>query len=79
MKLTYIAQMILSVILVVLGNILTEVFDFWIFRSIAYAVCGLLFIMRPIVPKHLVGINKAVFWTWIAGVILIGILTRVYF
>lgn len=71
--------MIVSVIIVILGYILTDVFNPWIFRSIAFAVCGLLFIMRPIVPKHLVGINKAVFWTWIAGVILIGILTRAYF
>ena len=81
MKLTYIAQMILSVILVVLGNILTEVFDFWIFRSTAYAICGLLFIVHPVVPKRLEGIDKAVFWTRIAGVILIliGIFTRVHF
>lgn len=81
MKLTYIAQMILSVILVVLGNILTEVFDFWIFRSMAYAICGLLFIVHPVIPKHLEGNDKAVFWTRIAGVILIliGIFTRVHF
>ena len=80
MKLTYIAQMILSVILVVLGNILTDVFNFWIFRSIAFAICGLLFIVHPVVPKRLEGIDKAVFWTRIAGVILIliGIFTRAY-
>ena len=80
MKLTYIAQMILSVILVVLGNILTDVFNFWIFRSIAFAICGLMFIVHPVVPKRLEGIDKAVFWTRIAGVILIliGIFTRAY-
>lgn len=44
MKLTYNAQMILSFILVILGNILTDVFAFWIYRSIAFIICGLLFI-----------------------------------
>ena len=80
MKLTYKAQMILSFFLVILGNILTEVFDFWIYRSIAFIICGLLFIVHPVVPKHLEGIDKAVFWTRIAGVIfiLIGIFTRVH-
>lgn len=81
MKLTYKAQMILSFFLVILGNILTEVFDFWIYRSIAFIICGLLFIVHPVVPKYLEGIDKAVFWTRIAGVILIliGIFTRVHF
>ena len=81
MKLTYKAQMILCFILVILGNILTDVFDFWIYRSIAFVICGLLFIVHPVVPKHLEGIDKAVFWTRIAGVILIliGIFTRVHF
>ena len=81
MKLTYKAQMILSFILVILGNILTDVFVFWIYRSISFIICGLLFIVHPVVPKHLEGIDKSVFWTRIAGVILIliGIFTRVHY
>lgn len=81
MKLTYFAQMIVSIIIVILGNIMTDVFNFWIFRSIAFAICGLMFIVHPVVPKRLEGIDKAVFWTRIAGVILIliGIFTRVHF
>lgn len=81
MKLTYFAQMIVSIIIVILGNIMTDVFNFWIFRSIAFAICGLMFIVHPVVPKRLEGIDKAVFRTRIAGVILIliGIFTRVHF
>ena len=81
MKLTYKAQMIFSFILVILGNILTDVFVFWIYRSISFIICGLLFIVHPVVPKHLEGIDKSVFWTRIAGVILIliGIFTRVHY
>ena len=80
MKLTYKAQMILSFFLVILGNILTEVFDFWIYRSIAFALCGLLFIVHPAVPNYLETNKTTILWTRIAGVILIliGIFTRVH-
>ena len=49
MKLTYKAQMILSFILVILGNILTDVFDFWIYRSIAFIIC---LHLRKRLPTH---------------------------
>ena len=79
-KLTYETQLTISFLIVVLGCILSDIFNFWIYHSIAYVICGLLFIVHPVVPKHLEGIEKAVFWTRIAGVILIliGILTRVH-
>ena len=80
-KLTYEAQLTISFIIVILGNILTDIFDFWIYHSIAYVICGLLFIVHPVIPKRLEGREKAVFWTRIAGVILIliGIFTRVHY
>ena len=79
MKLNYDAQLTISFILVILGNILTDVFDFWIYRSIAFVICGLLFIVHPVVPNYLATNKKTVFWTRIAGVILIliGGFTRV--
>ena len=81
MKLTYKAQMIISVMVIILGNILTDIFDFWIYHSIAYGICGLLLIVHPVVPKHLEGNDKAVFWTRVGGVmlILIGVFTRVHY
>ena len=81
MKLTYKAQMILSFILVIMGNILTDVFDFWIYRSIAFIICGLLFIVHPVVPDYLETNKTTIFWTRIAGVILIliGVFTRVHY
>jgi len=80
-KLTYEAQLTISFLIVILGCILSDIFNFWIYHSIAYVICGLLAIMHPVVPKRLEGIDKAVFWTRIAGVILvlIGIFTRVHF
>ena len=80
MKLTYKLQMIISVIIIILANILTEIFDFWIYRSIGFAICGLLYVVHPAVPNNMEGNKQAVFWTRIAGVILIfiGIFTRVH-
>ena len=80
-RLTYETQLTVSFILVILGSFLSDVFDFWIYHSMAYVICGLLFIVHPVVPKYLEGIEKSIFWTRIAGVILIliGIFTRVNF
>ena len=80
MKLTYQAQMTISVVVIILGNILTDTFDFWICRSIAFGICGLLFVVHPVVPNYMETNKATVFWTRIAGVILIliGIFTRVH-
>ena len=80
-KLTYDAQLTISFFIVILGCILSDIFDVWIYHSIAYVVCGLLFLAHSVVPKHLEGMDKAVFWTRNAGIILvlIGIFTRVHY
>lgn len=80
MKMSYKAQMIVCVIIVILANILTDVFDFWIYRSVGFAVCGLLWICHPVVPDSVAGNKRATIWTRIAGgiLILIGIFTRVH-
>ena len=80
MKLTYNAQMLISVVIIILANILTEILDDWIYRSIGFVICGLLFIVHPVVPNCVEANRKAIFWTRIAGVILIfiGIFTRVH-
>lgn len=80
MKLTYQAQMTISVVVIILGNILADTFDFWIYRSLAFGICGLLFVVHPVVPHYMETSKTTVFWTRIAGVILIliGIFTRVH-
>ncbi len=81
MKLTYKAQMIISVAIIILANILTEIFVSWIYRSIGFGVCGLLWIIHPVLPKGAEESNRTLLWTRIAGVILIliGIFTRVHY
>ena len=80
MKLTYKMQLIISVIIIIFANILAEMLGSWIYRSIGFAVCGLLFILHPVVPDNMAGNKQAIFWTRVAGIILIliGIFTRVH-
>ena len=81
MKLNYRGQMAICVILIILANILTDALDFWLYRSLGFVVCGLLFIVHPVVPMHMQTNQKTLFWTRVGGVvlILIGVFTRVHF
>lgn len=78
---TYKAQMIISVTIIILANILTEIFASWIYRSIGFGVCGLLWSVHPVLPKNAEISKRTLVWTRIAGVILIfiGIFTRVHY
>ena len=80
MKLTYKAQIIISVIIIILANILTDIFTSWIYRSVGFGVCGLLWIVHPVLPKGAEVSKRALLYTRIAGVILIliGVFTRVH-
>ena len=80
-KLTYNTQLIISFLIVFFGSFLSDKLESWIFHSLAYVVCGLLFIVHPVVPKRLEAIEKELFCAQIAGVllILIGIFTRVHY
>ena len=81
MKLTYKAERNLSVIIIILANILSDVFQHWIYISVGWGIIGLMFIVHPVVPDKFEGNEKAIFWVRIAGVIaiLIGVFTRVHY
>ena len=80
MKLTYGVQMTISVVIIILANILSETFALWIYRSIAFGICGLLWIIHPVLPNGAEASKQTLLWTRIAGVVLImiGIFTRVH-
>ena len=80
MKPTYKKQMIISVVIIILTNIMTEIFDFWIYRSIGFGICGLIWIVHPVLPNGAEVSQRTLFWTRIAGgiLILIGVFTRVH-
>lgn len=81
MKLTYKVQTIVSVIIIILAYIIAEIFDFWIYRSIGFAICGLLWIVHPVLPIGAEVSKKTLGWVRLAGVILvlIGVFTRVHY
>ena len=81
MKLTYKVQTIVSVIIIILANIITEIFDFWIYRSIGFGICGLIWIFHPMLPNGAEVSERTLLWVRISGIILIliGVFTRVHY
>ena len=78
MKLNNTQQLILTVVLLFLGNILGIIYHTWTFRSIALVIDGLLWIINPVLAAHVYATKARIMWTRIAGVILIlmGVFTR---
>ena len=81
MKLTYRTQAAIMVIIILAANILSDVFEFWLYRSLGFGICGLLWIIHPVVPDGMKENKQTIFWTRIAGIILIliGIFTGVHY
>lgn len=81
MKLTYKIQLILSVAIILLANVLTELFSHWLYRSLGFVLCGLIWIVHPVLPNGAENSRKTRFLMQGAGVvlILIGVFTRVHF
>lgn len=79
MKQTYKSQMIISIIIIVFANILTEIFDVWMYRSIGFVICGLLWVFHPVLPNGAEVSKRTLLWVRIAGfiLILIGVFSRV--
>lgn len=80
MKLSFRGQRNICVIIIILFNIISTIAKHWIYHSVGWVLCGLLFLLNPVVPEHLENNKKAVFWVRVAGVIciLVGIFTRSY-
>ncbi len=80
MKLTYKAQMIICVVIIILTNILSTIFKHWIYRSAGFVACGLLWVIHPVLPNGAEVSKKTLLWTRVAGIILvlIGVFTRVH-
>ena len=81
MKLTYRTQAAVAVIIILVANILSDVFSFWLYRSLGFGICGLLWIIHPVVPDGVESNRQTLLGTRIAGIILIliGIFTRAHY
>lgn len=81
MKLNYKRQLILTVVLVLLGNILCSIFKHWIYRNISIFICGLIWIFHPVMAGNQEPtkkqLNQIRFWCG-SILILIAIFTRSY-
>ena len=80
MKLTYTVQMIITVIAIFLTNVLSTICEHWVYRSAGFVICGLLWIIHPVLSKGALVTKRTLWWVRIAGIILIliGIFTRSY-
>ena len=80
MKLNYKNQMIISVIIILLVNVLSTIFKHWIFRSVGFVICGLLWIIHPVLLDGAEVSKRTLLWVRVAGIvlILIGVFTRAY-
>ena len=80
-QLTYKTQLIVSVVIILLANILTTVLKHWVYRSIGFVLCGLLWIINPAMINIDAPPKKHVILVRLSGVvlILIGIFTRAYY
>ena len=80
MKLTYKAQMIVSLVIILLANVISTILKHWIYRSVGFVICGLLWVIHPVLPNGAEASKRTLFWTRIAGIILvlIGIFTHAY-
>lgn len=80
MKLNYKIQMIISVVLILLCNVLATVFKNWIFRSIGFIACGFLYLIHPVVPAGVETTKKTLVLVRVAGafLILFGLFSRSY-
>ena len=81
MRLNYRHQLMLTVILVLLGNVLCTVFQHWIYRNIAFFLCGLIWLLHPVMAGTRVPTKKELTLIRILGggtLILMAIFTRSY-
>ena len=76
-NLTFLKQIILGIVLIIVGNILAFVFHNGIFSNIMWILYGLLFILNPVYPEQ-IDSKKGKQGARIAGFIciVVGLLTR---
>lgn len=81
MKLSYRNQIILTCAILLLFNVLNTAFKNWIFTNIGFVLCGLLWMVHPVMTKNVAPTKKNRRIVRISGAVLVllGIFTRAYF
>ena len=72
--------MFISLVIILLANVISTIMKHWIYRSGGFVICGLLWLIHPVLPNGAEVSKRTLRWTRIAGIILIviGIFTRAY-
>ena len=80
MKLSYKQQIIISVVLVLVGNTLNMLVHHWAFSSAAKIICGLMWLLHPVMPGAATPTKRDLNIIRLGGVILIvwGFMSRLY-
>lgn len=80
MKLNYKNQMIICVVVILLANVLSTICKHWIYRSVGFVICGLFWIIHPVLLDGTEVSKRTLLWARMAGIVLvlIGVFTRVY-
>ena len=82
MKLNYNRQLLLSVVLILLGNVLCTILMHWIYRNIAYFICAPIWIFHPVMAESQDPTQKQLnqIRFWCGGILLLmAFFTRSYF
>ena len=80
MKLNYRQQLILTVGIILVGNALNMLVHHWAFSSAAKILCGLIWVVHPVMPGSVAPSQRDLNIIRAAGVILIlwGLFSRLY-
>lgn len=81
MKVDYKTQIVISLVIILLANVICTLLKHWIYHSAGYVVCGLLWIFHPVLPFGAEVSKRTLVWTRLAGglLVLIGVFTRAYY
>ena len=81
MKLNFNRQLTLSIIIKLAFNVMTTVFEHWIFASAGTVLVGLLWIFHPVLPENAEPTRKNLKMIRLFGAVLVvmGLITRSYF
>ena len=80
MKMNYKNQLILTVVIILVANGLNTIFHHWLFSSIGRVICGLIWLLHPVMIGSRTPTKRDLNLIRLVGVFLIlyGIFGRIY-
>ena len=81
MKLNYKRQLLLTIVIIIVFDLLNTFLKHWVFTSIGYCICGLIWIVHPVMIGNYPATKRGILLVRLAGIVMIlfGVFTRSYF